>query len=228
MGRLRCGCALALVLILGVAALAGTTFWLATRPTGPAYHDGTYTVHLGNGQTRVDRITPDAARSFAEKLTPPTTVIGLAKLQLEGIDFTEEELNAALAAQLAQAPVAAGGFTVTRVFVELHPTATRLYVYGTFHERPLTLSAHVTFRVVHNTGQVLLSDERLGMLPIGAIWPQLLDWSGNSDAIAQRLAVTLPPEVTSIQPKEGKLHVTVQLQRGFTRRLSSASLPVVR
>jgi hypothetical protein len=228
MGWLRCGCAVILILLLAIGVLAGAAFWLATRPAGPAYRDGTYTVRLDNGQTRVDRITPDAARSFTEKLSPPTTVIGLAKLQLEGIDFTEEELNAALAIKLAEAPVSASGFVVERVFVELHPATTQLYVYGTFHGQPLTLSSHVTFRVVANSGRVLLSDARLGMLPLGALWPRLLNWSGNSDAIAQRLAVTLPPEVTNIQPEEGTLHVTVQLQRGFTRQLSPASRLVVR
>ncbi len=222
---LRCGCLLLLAVALGIVATLLAIVWLATRPIGPSYSNGAYTVNLGNGQTRVDRISTDAAQSFAAKVVPPTSPLGALKLQVEGVDFSEEELNSELAKQLAAAPVSASGLSVERIFVELHPTTSRAYVYAHFHGHAVTLSSHVAFSVSNGTGQVTLSDARLGDLPLGALWPVLLDWSGNRTAVEQRLAVTLPEQVSSVSPREGSLHVTVQIQRTFTRVRRSPVLP---
>lgn len=214
---LRCGCLAALVLVLALLAAIVFAGWLATRAAGPSYSNGAYTVSLGGGKTRVDRITPDAAASFVSKATPPTSALSAVKLQFLGVDFSEEEVNAELAQQLAKVPVSSNGFTVDRIFIELHPAATRAYVYGRFHGQNLTLSSHVGFSVANGVGQVTLTDAKLGSLPLGALWPLLLNWSGNQKAVEERLAVTLPPEVSQITPGEGALHVTVQLQKAFTR-----------
>jgi len=213
---LRCGCLAALAVALALLALVAGVSWLATRADGPAFDNGVYTVKLAGGVTRVDRITPEAAASFAGKAVPPKSPFSVAKLQLLGLDFSEEEVNSELAQQLASAPITGNGFNVDRIFIELHPAASRAYVYGRFHGQRLVLSSHVAFSVADGVGQVTLSDAKLGKLPLGALWPLALDWSGNSKAIEQRLAVTLPPEVSQINPGEGSLHVTVQLQKAFT------------
>ena len=222
-GALRCGCllllAVALIVVVSVLALV----WLATRSIGPTFSNGAYTVKLGNGQTRVDRISDDAAQRFAAKIVPPTSPLGVLKLQVEGVDFSEEEINSQLAKELAANPVAASGLTVDRIFLELHPATTRAYVYAHFHGQSLVLSSHVTFSVADGVGQVTLSDAQLGDLPLGALWPVLLDWSGNRQAVEQRLAVTLPEQVSSVSPREGTLHVTIQLQRTFTRATTASA-----
>jgi hypothetical protein len=213
---LRCGCLAALAAALALLALVAAVAWFATRADGPAFSNGIYTVKLAGGVTRVDRITPEAAASFADKAVPPKSPFSAAKLQLLGVDFSEEEVNSELAQQLASAPISGNGFNVDRIFIELHPAATRAYIYGRFHGQRLVLSSHVAFSVADGVGQVTLSDAKLGKLPLGALWPLALNWSGNSKAVEQRLAVTLPPEVSQINPGEGSLHVTVQLQKAFT------------
>lgn len=214
-----------LALVLLIAAAVALALWLATRAVGPSYHDGAYTVDAGAGLTRVDRINTAGAQAFQAKLLPPSSLAGLARLQARGVDFTEEEVNAELAQQLALQPAAQGGFTVDRIFLELHPVGSRVYVYGHLRGQALTLSSHVAFSVVGTTGLARLSDAQIGRLPLGSVWLRLLDWTGNRNAVEQRLALTLPPQISDVQTDEGTLHAAVQLQRTAERLGGVQALP---
>ena len=208
---MRLGCAFTPVLFLLVILIAGGIAWLATRGVGPHYANGAYTVSAGDGQLRTDRISLDAARRFAAKLSPSLSLQSLAGLQRNGVDFTEEEVNSAVAQQLLASPIAANGLSVERVFVELHSGRSTAYVYGSAAGVPVTLSAGVTFSVANGTARVVLHDPKAGRLPIGVVLPVALDWSGNTDRLEQLLSETLPRQVTAIEPREGALHVSVNL-----------------
>ncbi len=216
-GRLRCGCYLALLAVAVLLCAAAVLLWLVTRDIGPAFRDGAYTVQAPGGATRVDHITSQAAASFEAKVPPPAGtldvsrlgVADLARLRLSGITFSEEEVNAELARRLAAKPVQGDGVTVDRLYLELHPQNTRAYLYTRVYGVRITFSAHVSFSVQNQQARATLSDIHAGKMPIGFILPELLDWTGNTAALENRLALTLPAQVTAIQTKEGELHVDV-------------------
>jgi hypothetical protein len=224
-GRLRCGCYLALLVVAVLLWAAAVLLWLVTRDIGPAFQNGAYTVQAPDGATRVDRITPQAAASFEAKVPSPAGtldvsrlgVADLARLRLSGITFSEEEVNAELARRLAAKPVQGDGVTVDRLFLELHPQDTQAYLYTRVYGVKITFSAHVSFSVQNQQARATLSDIHAGKMPIGFILPELLDWTGNTAALENRLALTLPSQVTAIQTKEGELHVDVDPLR-FGRR----------
>lgn len=224
-GRLRCGCYLALIVVAVLLWCAAVVLWLVTRDIGPTFGDGAYTVQAPSGAVRVDRITPEAAASFEAKVPSPTGsldvsrlgVAELARLRLAGITFSEGEVNAELARRLAAKPVQADGVTVDRLFLELHPQNSKAYLYTRVYGVKVTFSARVTFSVQNQQARVTLSDIHAGRMPIGFILPELLDWTGNTAALENRLALALPSQVTAIQTKEGELHVDVDPLR-FGRR----------
>jgi len=216
-GRLRCGCYLALVAAAVLLWGAAVLLWLVTRDIGPSFRDGAYTVQAPDGTARVDQITPQAAASFEAKVPAPAGtldvsrlgVTDLARLRLSGITFSEEEVNAELARRLAAKPVQGDGVTVDRLFLELHPQNSRAYLYTRVYGVKVTFSARVSFSVQNQQARATLSDIHAGKMPIGFILPELLDWTGNTAALENRLALTLPSQVTAIQTREGQLHVDV-------------------
>ncbi|HEY7294917.1 MAG TPA: hypothetical protein VH916_07730, partial [Dehalococcoidia bacterium] len=214
-----------LAVVAVLLAGAAIVLWLITRDIGPAYSNGTYTVHTAGGATRVDHITPEAATSFEAKAPPPAGTLDvsrlgpadLVRLRLTGITFSEEEVNAELAKRLAGQPIEADGISVDRLFLELHAEDTRAYLYTSVYGLKVTFSARVTFAVRNQQAHVTLSDVHAGKMPIGFLLPALLDWTGNTAALEDRLALALPTQVTAIQTKEGGLHVDVDPLR-FGRR----------
>jgi len=205
----RTGCSLAAVLILLLAIVAGALVWLASRPVGPHYANGVYTVVGADGRTRMDTISRAAAQRFAAKASPSLDAVTLVRLQRAGVDFTEEEVNSVLAEQLSAQPIDENGVHVERVFLELHAPQATAYVYGTSVGVPVTFSAGVTFSVSNEVAHVALHDPRAGELPIGLVLPYLLDWTGSTARLQSLLALAVPSHVTAIEPREGVLHVGV-------------------
>jgi len=215
-GTLRCGCFALLVfaaVLLGAAALV---LWLLTRDVGPSFSNGAYTVEAPGG-VRVDRITPQAAASFEAKVPAPngTLDVGrigpadLLRLKLGGITFSEEEVNSELARRLAAQPVHGDGIDVDRIFLELHAQNSRAYLYARVYGVKMTFSARIAFSVQNRQARATLSDIHAGRMPIGFVLPSLLDWTGNTAALENRLALALPSQVTAVQTKEGELHVDI-------------------
>ncbi|GEM_PF-1385840 len=216
-GTLRCGCYAVLVLAAVLLCAAAVVFWLITRDIGPAYRDGAYTVQTASGASRVDHITPEAAARFEAKVPAPTGTLDvsrigptdLVRLKLSGISFSEEEVNSELARRLAAKPVNRDGIAVDRLFLELHAQDSRAYLYTRVYGVKMTFSARVVFSVQNQQARATLSDIHAGKMPIGFILPSLLDWTGNTAALENRLALALPSQVTAVQTKEGELHVDI-------------------
>jgi hypothetical protein len=226
--RLPCGCfarAGCLTLLILVAGIAALVLLMGTRSSGPHYSNGTYSVAGNDRRVRQDHISQDAARRFDEKLAVNPDPATLLRLQIAGLDFTEEEVNSRLAAELLQQPVDAGGLHVERVFLALHVVNSTAYVYGTYAGFPVTLSSNVLFSVSNGQGIVQIDDPHAGRLPIGLVLPQVLDWTGNTGRLQRLLALALPPQVTAIVPREGMLHVTVDLRRGLDNPSAGAYEP---
>ncbi len=186
---------------------------LATRSIGPQYRDGMYTVDLGGGAHRVDTISLAAASRFDSKRDVRPDPQEITRLQIQGIDFTEEEVNSKIEQQLLIHPPDSGGVQIDRVFLELHPQGTTAYLYTTVLGIPVTFSAGVIFKVVNESARAVLSTPHAGKVPVPLVLPRLLEWTGNTDRVEQILAVSLPPQVTGIQPREGSLHVAVNVFR---------------
>lgn len=216
-GRLRCGCYLLMLLVAATLLAAAVVLWLVTREIGPTFSGGAYTVQAPRGAMRTDRISAQAADRFEAKVPAPAGtldvgrlgVADLARLRLSGITFSEEEVNSELARRLAAQPVQGDGVNVDRLFLELHPQDSRAYLYTRVYGVKITFSARVSFSVRANQARAALTDIHAGKLPIGLILPELLDWTGNTAALENRLALALPKQVTAIQTREGELHVEV-------------------
>lgn len=209
-GPVRCGCIAILALLLVLLVAAAAVVWLATRGIGPRYDAGVYTVDTAQGGTRIDRIGSAAALRFDAKRDPTiASPQDALRITQEGVTFSEEEVNSKLDELLRQNPVAGGGATVERIFLELHPQGTTAYVYVNGLRSRIVLSSRVSFTVERSTVRVHLSSPQVGKLPIGAVLPLLLDWSGKRQQLEERLALALPPLVTAVQPQEGALHVAL-------------------
>jgi hypothetical protein len=211
---MRTGCTVLGFALLLLVIASGLLLYLATRPAGPHYAAGVYTVADADGSVRTDRISTAAAQSFNAKLSPSLDPLSLLRLQRNGVDFSEEEVNSELDQQLRLRPINAAGLDVRRLFLELHASHSTAYVYGTLAGVAVTLSAGVNFTVSNGMAQVHLKDPRAGSLPIGIALPYLLEWTGNTDRIQNLLALALPQQVSSIEPREGVLHVGVNLAAG--------------
>lgn len=198
------------LLFVVLCGAAGGAAWFATRDIGPAYRDGAYTVTMPGG-SRTDRISLDAARRFDAKEKVDLSPQGLARLQLQGLDFTEEEVNSRLAAQLLDSPVDTGVVHVDRVFLELHPRNSIAYAYVSMLGLHITLSSGATFSVVNETGRVRLSSPKAGRLPIDLALRLYLQQSGNTERLQHLLELVLPPQVTAVEPREGMLHVAINV-----------------
>ena len=198
---------------MAVAGAGALILVLATRSIGPQYRDGMYTVALGGGARRVDTISVAAASRFDSKRNVRPDPQEITRLQLQGIDFTEEEVNSKIEQQLLIHPPDSSGVQIDRVFLELHPQGTTAYLYTTVLGIPVTFSAGVSFKVVNESARAVLSNPQAGKVPVSLVLPRLLEWTGNTDRVEQILAVSLPPQVTGIQPREGSLHVAVNVFR---------------
>ena len=206
---MRCGCLVVWALVLAAVAGCALLIWLITRPIGPPYNGATYVVTLPGGGRRTDTISTTAARSFDAKVAPRLSPGNVSGLLLNGVELSEQELNSKLASELAANPLRSNGWKVDRVFIELHPAATRGYLYLSGSGIHVILSAELTFALTQGTGQVRLGEVRAGELTLGPLVRWALDLTGTTQTVQQLLQVALPAGVTAIDPHEGSLHVAV-------------------
>src|SRR5438067_1170250 len=127
---MACGCLFRLVLFgfLTLVMLVGGSVILATRPVGPAYHDGAF-VYEVDGVPHQIRLSTEAARRFDDLLAGRLTLGDLRDAATGGVIVTEEELNSRVAEELAARGVTRPDTRVERVFIRLTPGTARAYVY---------------------------------------------------------------------------------------------------